>query len=82
MHGDPYVSLLSLMREQGADSSAAGESAQAGLGAAPCRMRLGRVVSTVPLVVSVSGLKQPTRAVKINERLTKGAKRKSISCKN
>lgn len=75
--GSPYTRMVTLMRDQGADAAPAGDSAQAGLGAAPVRMRLGTVVSPAPLTVRVSGLLQPTRVLKINERLTKGAKWKT-----
>ena len=74
MDSNPYARWVGLTREQSADANPAGDSAQAGLGAAPARMRLGEVVSTVPLSVRVAGLVQPASALKINERLVKGAK--------
>lgn len=77
MDGNPYAGLLALIREQAADTNPAGDSAQAGLGAAPARMRLGEVVSTAPLKVKVAGITQPTNVLKINERLVKGAKWKT-----
>ena len=69
MDGDPFASMVALMRAQGGE-----DSAQAGLGAAPARMRLGRVVSAAPLSVSVAGLVQPAGALRVNERLVKGAR--------
>lgn len=77
MDGDPYAGFIQLMQQQGADSGPAGDSAQAGLGAGPARMRLGQVVTTVPLTVRVAGIVQPTKALRINERLVKGAKWKT-----
>lgn len=74
MDANPYARFLSLGREQSADANPAGDSTQAGLGAAPVRMRLGRVISTAPLSVRVAGLTQPASALRINERLTRGAK--------
>lgn len=75
--GSPYTRMVTLMRDQGADAAPTGDSAQAGLGAAPARMRLGEVISTAPLTVRVAGLTQPASVLKINERLTKGAKWKT-----
>lgn len=74
MDGNPYAQLLALTREQAADAGPAGDSQQAGLGAAPARMRLGKVLTREPLTVKVAGLRQPTSVLKINERLVKGAK--------
>lgn len=77
MDGNPYARWVELIRGQSADAGPAGDSAHAGLGAAPARMRLGRVVSTLPLTVRVAGCVQPAGALKINERLVKGAKWKA-----
>ena len=77
MECDPYAGLMALMRGQGMDANPAGDSAQAGTGAAPARMRLGRVVSAAPLTVRVAGIVQPTKALRINERLVKGARWKT-----
>ena len=66
-----------MVQEQSADTGLAGDSAQAGLGAAPARMRLGRGVSAAPLPVRVAGTVQPTKALRINERLVKGARWKT-----
>lgn len=74
MDGNPYAQLLALTREQAADAGPTGDSQQAGLGAAPARMRLGKVLTREPLTVKVAGLRQPTSVLKINERLVKGAK--------
>ena len=48
MEGDPYARWVELTRGQSSDAGPAGDSAQAGLGAAPARLRLGRVVSAAP----------------------------------
>lgn len=77
MDGDPYAGLIALMRSQGEDANPAGDSQQAGMGAAPARMRLGTVVSTAPLKVRTAGLVQPPSALRINERLVKGARWKT-----
>lgn len=75
--GNPYARAVALIRAQGEDTAPAGDSVQAGLGAVPARMRLGTVLTASPLTVRVTGLTQPTRALRINERLTKGAKWKT-----
>ena len=75
--GNPYARALMLIRAQGEDAAPAGDSVQAGLGAVPARMRLGEVITASPLTVRVAGLIQPPRALRINERLTKGAKWKT-----
>lgn len=73
MDGNPYARLVALVRDQAADATPTGDSRQAGLGAAPARMRLGKVLQRVPLKVQVAGLPQPAGVLRINERLTKGA---------
>ncbi|MCI8915513.1 MAG: hypothetical protein HFF26_02435 [Oscillospiraceae bacterium] len=73
MEGNPYAGILALIRAQEADAAPSGESARAGLGAAPARMRLGTVVCAMPLTVKVAGITQPAGALRVNERLTKGA---------
>lgn len=77
MDGNPYAAVVGLMRGQGAEYGPAGDSAHAGLGAASARMRLGRVLTAAPLTVRVAGIAQPTRALRINERLVKGARWKT-----
>lgn len=77
MDGDPYARFVALGRNVSADAMPAGDSEQAGTGAAPARMRLGEVISREPLKVKVAGLTQPTQVLKINERLVKGAKWKA-----
>lgn len=72
--GNLYARFVSLARSLAADAMPAGDSQQAGLGAAPARMRLGKVVSVTPLQVKVAGLVQPPSALRINERLVKGAR--------
>lgn len=75
--GNPYARFVALSRETAADTGPAGDSAQAGLGAASARMRVGKVIQRAPLKVRVAGLEQPTETLKINERLVKGAKWKT-----
>lgn len=75
--GNPYARFVTLGRNVSADAMPAGDSEQAGTGAAPARMRLGKVVSCKPLKVKVAGLTQPTEVLKINERLVKGARWKT-----
>lgn len=70
MDGDPCAALVALMRAQGAQDGG-------GLGAAPVRMRLGRVTGTAPLTVNVAGTTMPPSALRVNERLVKGAKWKA-----
>lgn len=75
--GNAYARFIAIGREQAKDQSPAGDSEQAGLGAAAARMRLGKVVQRVPLKVRVAGQVQPPSALRINERLVKGAKWKT-----
>ena len=85
--GNPYARMVSVIRGESAEHSAsrsgalgaqtAGETDQTGLGAGPAKMRLGRVTSRAPLKVTVADTEQPTEVLKINERLTKGAKWKT-----
>lgn len=72
-----YSRMISVMRREGSEVTPGGETSQAGLGAAPCRMRLGIVTQQVPLKIKVAGIEQPTQALRINERLIKGAKWKA-----
>lgn len=74
MDGNPFARMLAVMREEGGESAAGGETRAAGLGAAPCKMRLGKVTQRKPLKVNVMGVEQPTQVLRINERLTDGAK--------
>lgn len=67
MDGDPYARMAALMRNEGAVS----------VGTGATFIRLGRVVSREPLEVSAGGLRLPAEALRINERLTKGAKWKT-----
>lgn len=68
--GDPYVRMVSVMRGESAEV-AAGETGGA------VKMRLGTVARREPLEVIVAGTSQPAEALKINERLMKGAKWKT-----
>lgn len=75
--GNPYARMVSVMRGESAERTMAGETDRAGLGAGPAKMRLGTVVRRAPLEIVVAGIPQPTETLKINERLTKGAKWKT-----
>lgn len=85
--GNPYARMVAVIRGESVehsasrsgaqDAQAAGETDQTGLGAGPVKMRLGRVTSRKPLKVKVAGIEQPAEALRINERLTKGAKWKT-----
>lgn len=75
--GDAYARFLALTQDRAQDANPAGDSQQAGTGAALVRMRLGTVVRRVPLTVNVAGKDQPPSALRINERLVKGAKWKT-----
>lgn len=77
MDGNPYAALAALARGTDLETGESRASAQAGLGAIQARMRLGRVVGTAPLTVNVSGLNQPPSALRVNERLVKGARWKT-----
>lgn len=77
MEGNPYARALELIRGQGADAAPAGDSAQAGLGAVPARMRLGTVLTAALLTVRAAGVTLPAEALRLNERLAKGAKWKA-----
>lgn len=77
MDGNPYAALAELTRGQGLETGEGGASAQAGLGAVSARMRLGQVVRVLPLTVRVAGVEQPPGALRVNERLVKGAKWKT-----
>jgi hypothetical protein len=74
MDGNPYARMVALIRGESGEQTPTGETAQAGLGASPCKMRLGRVTRRAPLRISVAGIEQPAQALRINERLTKGAR--------
>lgn len=72
--GNPYARMIAVIRSEGAEQTAAGETPRAGMGASPVKMRLGSVTQRAPLKITVAGVEQPTEALRINERLTKGAK--------
>lgn len=74
MDGNPFARMLAVMREEGGESAAGGETRAAGLGAAACKLRLGKVTQRKPLKINVMGVEQPTQVLRINERLTDGAK--------
>lgn len=56
MLGDPYARMISVIRDQSREQSGLGESQSAGLGANPCKLRLGQVTRKVPLEVTVAGV--------------------------
>ena len=74
MEGNPYSRIVSVMRGETGEQTTVGETAAAGLGAVPAKMRMGTVSQRVPLKITVAGIELPTGALRINERLTKGAK--------
>lgn len=67
LDGNPYARMMSVIRD------GAGEPGTTG----PVKMRLGTVAQREPLEVTVGGARQPAGALKINERLTRGASWKS-----
>ena len=75
--GNPYARMVSVMRGESAEQTVTGETGRAGLGAGPAKLRLGTVAQREPLEVVVAGIRQPVEALKINERLVKGAKWKT-----
>lgn len=75
--GDQYAKIISIIRGESGEQTPTSETNHAGLGAVPCKMRLGKVTQRVPLKIKVAGIEQPTEALRINERLTKGAKWKA-----
>lgn len=77
MDGDPYARILGVIRGQGGEETEAAETRQAGRGAGPGRLRLGRVTAREPLQVLVAGVQQPASALRLNERLAKGARWKA-----
>lgn len=77
MGGNPYRTILGLIRAESSELAETGETAAAGIGAGPAKMRLGEVTQRVPLKIKVAGIEQPTEVLRINERLVKGAKWKT-----
>ena len=75
--GDPYSRMAAILRSEAAEVTPTGETSMAGLGARPAKMRLGTVTQREPLKIRVMGIEQPTEALRINERLTRGAKWKT-----
>lgn len=73
MDGDVYARMISVIRGEHETEASQREGLQSGLGACPVRMRLGTVTNRVPLRVRVAGIEQPTQALRLNERLAKGA---------
>ena len=77
MDGNPYATLAALARGIDPETGENYASSQAGLGSIQARMRLGRVVNVLPLTVKVAGENQPPSALRVNERLVKGARWKT-----
>lgn len=65
--GNPYARMVSLVRNE------AGETG----GVGPVKMLLGTVANREPLEIIVAGTRQPAEALRVNERLTKGARWKA-----
>lgn len=63
--GNPYARIVSVMQTGAAERTE------------PVKMYLGAVTQREPLEVIVAGTRQPAEALRINERLTKGAKWKT-----
>lgn len=76
MDGNAYSRILQTVRGETKRPAATQEDLQSGLGAADMKVRLGIVTQRAPLKISVAGIEQPTEVLRINERLTEGAKRK------
>lgn len=72
--GNAYARMVSVIRGESVELGPTGETDEAGLGAGPVKMRLGKVTQRKPLKIKVAGIEQPTEALKINERLTRDAK--------
>lgn len=68
MDGNPYSRMIAVIRDEG------GGDASSTPGAGPCRMMLGTVTQQTPLKVAVAGITQPSSALRIDARLTRGAK--------
>lgn len=77
MDGNPYSKMLGLIRAESSEIAETGETAVAGIGAGPAKIRLGEVTQQVPLKIKVAGIEQPTSVLRVNERLVKGAKWKT-----
>lgn len=74
MDQDPYARFVSLGRRISADPPLDLRETSANTEGAAARLREGIVVTTAPLCVKVAGLKFPAKALKLNERLAKGAR--------
>lgn len=74
MNQNPYARLVELTRKMAADPPLDPRETSANTEGTTVRLREGKVVSTQPLCVQIAGLKLPAKELKINERLTRGAK--------
>lgn len=74
MDQDPYSRFVDLGRRMAADPPLNLEETSAKEEGAAVRLRVGKVKSVKPLTVNAAGLTLPTESLRVNERLTKGAK--------
>lgn len=65
--GNPYARMAALMHDEAGQTSTARSAI----------LRLGTVVQQKPLEVTTAGVRLPVEALRINERLAKGAKWKT-----
>lgn len=74
MSANSYADFVALGRQMGQEKALDMTETSADVEGAAVRLREGVVDTVVPLCVKVAGLKQKAKALKVNERLTKGAK--------
>ena len=74
MSANSYADFVALGRQMGQEKALDMTEASADVEGAAVRLRVGVVETVVPLCVKVAGLKQKAKALKVNERLTRGAK--------
>lgn len=74
MEQDPYAKFVDLGRQMSAEPTFDLRETSANMEGSAVRLREGIVDTVIPLSVKVAGLKQPANALRVNERLTKGAK--------
>lgn len=74
MSANSYADFVALGRQMGQEKALDMTETSADVEGAAVRLRVGVVETVVPLCVKVAGLKQKAKALKVNERLTRGAK--------
>lgn len=74
MSANPYADFVGLGRQMGQEKALDMTETSADVEGATVRLRVGVVDTVDPLCVKVAGLKQKAKVLKINERLTRGAK--------